>query len=176
MCVACHVADWTDVADYDPLNVQVPDWAPPGMVPPVYTDFTYDNLGVPKNPENPFYGLPPALNPDGKDFVDYGLGPIVGDEDENGKVKVMTLRNIGITGPYMHNGYFNTLEGVVHFYNTRDVKDPCPGPYTEAEALAADCWPAPEVPVNVNEDELGDLGLTPEEEAAIVEFMKTLTD
>lgn len=34
----------------------------------------------------------------------------------------------------------------------------------------------PEVPITVNQDELGDLGLTAEEEAAIVAFMKTLSD
>ena len=50
------------------------------------------------------------------------------------------------------------------------------GLYTEAEALAANCWPAPEVAENVNTDELGDLGLTDEEEAAIVAFLKTLSD
>lgn len=38
------------------------------------------------------------------------------------------------------------------------------------------CWPAPEVGVNVNRDELGDLGLTAAEEAAIVAFMETLSD
>jgi hypothetical protein len=39
-----------------------------------------------------------------------------------------------------------------------------------------DCWPAPEIPENVNTEELGDLDLTAEEEAALVAFMKTLTD
>ena len=43
-------------------------------------------------------------------------------------------------------------------------------------ALAADCWPAPEVADKVNDAELGDLGLTPEEEAAIVAFLKALSD
>ena len=81
-----------------------------------------------------------------------------------------------ITKAYMHNGFFKSLKSVVHFYNTRDVKDECPGLYTEAEALAEDCWPAPEVAENVNTDELGDLGLTDEEEAAIVAFLKTLSD
>jgi hypothetical protein len=56
------------------------------------------------------------------------------------------------------------------------VKDVCPGDYTEAEALAVNCWPAPEVAENVNSDELGDLGLTADEEAAIVAFLKTLSD
>jgi len=149
----------------------------------LFTDFTFDNLGVPKNPENPFYLEDPS-------FVDPGLGGFLKnrgyDEDvyeaEWGKMKVPTLRNVDLrpsddfVKAYSHNGYFKTLEGIVHFYNTRDVKDTCPGDYTEAEALAADCWPAPEVADNVNTDELGDLGLTPEEEAAIVAFLTTLSD
>jgi cytochrome c peroxidase len=149
----------------------------------LFTDFTFDNLGVPQNPENPAL----VANPD---FVDPGLGGFLMnagyDEDvyeaEWGKQKVPTLRNVDLrpdaafVKAYAHNGYFKTLEGIVHFYNTRDVKDVCPGAYTEAEALAADCWPPPEVAENVNSDELGDLGLTPEEEAAIVAFLKTLSD
>lgn len=51
-----------------------------------------------------------------------------------------------------------------------------PGDHTEAQALAADCWPVPAVAETVNVDELGDLGLTPDEEADIVVFMKTLSD
>jgi cytochrome c peroxidase len=101
---------------------------------------------------------------------------------EWGKHKVPTLRNVDLrpdeyfVKAYGHNGYFKSLEGIVHFYNTRDVKPECPGAYTEAEALAAGCWPPPEVAENVNTDELGDLGLTTEEEAAIVAFLKTLSD
>jgi len=128
--------------------------------PPLFTDFTYDNLGVPKNPENPFYELPPKFNPDGEDFVDYGLGGILGLPEEMGKFKVMTLRNIAITPPYMHNGVFNTLHEVVDFYNTRDLGG----------------WPPPEVPENVNQEELGDLGLTEAEVDTIVAFLETLTD
>jgi cytochrome c peroxidase len=149
----------------------------------LFTDFTFDNLGIPKNPENPVYNVDP-------DFVDPGLGGFLKKagyepevyEPELGKHKVPTLRNVDLrpdedsVKAYGHNGYFKTLEGIVHFYNTRDVKPVCPGLYTEAQALAADCWPAPEVAENVNTDELGDLGLTPEEEAAIVAFLKTLSD
>jgi cytochrome c peroxidase len=150
---------------------------------PFFTDFTFDNLGVPKNPENPVYDDIP-------EFIDYGLGGFLKNagypeevyEIEMGKHKVPTMRNVDLrpdsdfVKAYAHNGYFKTLEGIVHFYNTRDVKPVCPGDYTEAEALAADCWPPPEVPENVNTDELGDLGLTPDEEAAIVAFMKALSD
>jgi cytochrome c peroxidase len=163
-CVACHVVEWTP----DPGNVWVPQWATDladGRVPPLFTDFTYDNLGVPKNPDNPFYYLPRAFNPDGTDFMDLGLGPQVPDlsgEDENGKFKVMTLRNIGVSAPYAHNGFFTTLKDITHFYNTRDD-------VTEG-------WPPPEYGNTVNVDELGNLGLTPEQEDLLVEFMLTLTD
>jgi len=128
--------------------------------PPLLTDFTYDNLGVSKNPENPFYYLPEELNPDGINFVDLGLGGVLEKASEIGKFKVPSLRNIAKTGPYLHNGIFKNLRQVVVFYNTRDV-----GP-----------WPAPEVGVNVNRDELGDLGLTEQETDDIVAFLHTLTD
>jgi cytochrome c peroxidase len=148
----------------------------------LFTDFTFDNLGVPQNPENPA-GVSP-------DFVDLGLGGFLEKagypEDvylaEWGKHKVPTLRNVDLrpaeddVKAYAHNGYFKSLEGIVHFYNTRDVKPECPGLYTEAQALAAGCWPAPEVAANVNRDELGDLGLNAEEEAAIVAFLRALSD
>ncbi|MFO7661662.1 MAG: cytochrome c peroxidase [Chloroflexota bacterium] len=149
----------------------------------LFTDFTFDNLGVPKNPENPVYDVNP-------NFVDPGLGGFLKSmsyapaiyEAEWGKHKVPTLRNVDLRPnsddikAFGHNGFFKSLEGIVHFYNTRDVKPVCPGDYTEEQALAADCWPAPEVPMNVNTDELGDLGLSPAEEQAIVAFLKTLND
>jgi cytochrome c peroxidase len=161
-CMRCHVSNGQD---------------------PLFTDYTYDNLGVPRNPENPATVADP-------NYVDPGLGGYLASAGypetvvtaELGKMKVPTLRNVDLrpypefVKAYSHNGYFKSLEGIVHFYNTRDVLDTCPGDYTEAEALAADCWPAPEEPANVNTAELGDLGLTPDEEAAIVAFLKTLSD
>ncbi|MGR8999106.1 MAG: cytochrome-c peroxidase [Gammaproteobacteria bacterium] len=153
---------------------------------PLFTDYTFDNLGIPKNPENPVYSYNPT-------FIDQGLEGFLatrpdyaGFAEENyGKQKVPTLRNVdkwdstllGVKEKaYGHNGYFKSLKGTVHFYNTRDVLDTCPGDYTESEALAANCWPVPEVATNVNTTELGNLGLTAEEEDAIVAFLKTLTD
>lgn len=145
--------------------------------PPLLTDFTYDNLGVPKNPDNPFYALPSELNPQGAAFIDKGLGAIVKSKAEDGKFKVSTLRNIAVTGPYTHNGYFKTLRGIVDFYNTRDVKPACPDPLTpEAEALRLGCWPVPEVRENVNRSELGALGLSEQEVDDLVAFLRTLTD
>jgi cytochrome c peroxidase len=144
--------------------------------PPLFTDFTYDNLGVPKNPNNPFYKQDKKFNPDGNEWVDKGLGAFLkGTEkykkyaaENMGKHKVPTLRNVDLRPSkdfvkvFMHNGIFKTLKDVVHFYNTRDK----PGAK----------WPEPEIKANVNTEELGDLGLTTIEEDAIVTFMKTLSD
>lgn len=171
-CAECHTLD------------EGPDGAP------LFTDFTFDNLGIPRNPENPWYRMPALLNPDGARWTDPGLGGWLATRPEHralapanaGKHKVPTLRNVdrrpypGFVRAYGHNGYFKTLEGIVHFYNTRDVKPVCPGAYIEAQALAADCWPAPEVGANVNSAELGDLQLTVAEERAIVAFLRTLSD
>ena len=148
---------------------------------PLFTDFTYDNLGVPKNPENPVYLTNPG-------FIDKGLGGFLATRSDyaqyaaqnEGKVKVPTLRNVdkrpstGFVKAYGHNGYFKSLEEIVHFYNTRDVLPRCE--IIGSPEPGVNCWPAPEVPVNVNTAELGNLGLSPEEEAAIVAFLKTLSD
>jgi cytochrome c peroxidase len=145
--------------------------------PPLFTDFSYDNLGVPQNPNNPFYQLPSRLNPEGRKFVDKGLGGVVHEAAENGKFKVPTLRNIAKTEPYMHNGYFKTLEGITDFYSNRDIKPVCKKAWvTEADALKQGCWPKPEVTQNVNINELGELNLNTEEIKALVAFLKTLTD
>ncbi|HEX5745144.1 MAG TPA: cytochrome c peroxidase [Archangium sp.] len=155
--------------------------------PPLFTDFTYDNLGTPRNLLNPWYWQD-EFNPLGPFWVDYGLGAFLQRREEwrpfarenLGKVKVPTLRNVdkrphpGFIKAYGHNGYFKSLESLVHFYNTRDVLPVClpEFPGTPGE----DCWPPPEVGLNVNTKELGDLGLSPQEEAAIVAFLRTLSD
>jgi cytochrome c peroxidase len=170
----------------------------PNGEPPLFTDFTYDNLGIPRNPDNPFYEMDTVylgdgtpINPEGKDWVDPGLGGFLETRpewedhaDENmGKHKVPTLRNVALQPgkvfpkAYGHNGYFKSLEGIVHFYNTRDISGTCQDNFTaEKDALKMGCWPNPEIPENVNTDELGNLSLTSEEEKAIVTFLKTLSD
>jgi cytochrome c peroxidase len=173
-CAECHVLD-----------------KGPKGEPPLFTDFTFDNLGVPRNPENPWYAMPASFNPDGPKWLDRGLGEFLASRadhrkfagDNDGKQKVPTLRNVdqrpdpAFIKAYMHNGYFKTLKGVVHFYNTRDTKPACRDPLTrEADAMAQGCWPEAQIKANVNKDELGDLGLTDAEENAIVKFMQTLSD
>jgi cytochrome c peroxidase len=171
-------------------NCHILDPGPNGQ-PPLLTDFTFDNLGVPRNPDNPWYQMPPEFNLDGMDWIDKGLGGFLATRldyqqfapENYGKQKVPTLRNVDkrpspvFVKAYAHNGYFKTLKQIVHFYSTRDVKPTCPDPFTTVEdALAQDCWPAPEVPVNVNTKELGKLNLTDAQEDAIVAFMRTLSD
>ncbi|MCP3982000.1 MAG: cytochrome C, partial [bacterium] len=168
-CAACHISDGDR---------------------PLFTDFTYDNLGVPKNRMNPFYSMA-TLNPMGKDWLDEGLGGFLkgmGEPEsiygpEMGKVKVPTLRNVDLRPEYLiqgrrvkgfgHNGYFKSLKQIVHFYNTRDALSACDHD-TPGEGVT--CWPPPEIPDNVNTDELGDLGLTELEEDAIVAFLTALSD
>ncbi len=144
--------------------------------PPVFTDYTYDNIGVPRNPENPFYKMDKAFNPAGEAWVDEGLGGHLKTvaslkkyaSDGIGKHKVPTLRNVDLRPSpefvkcYTHNGYFKSLKDLVHFYNTRD--------------RAGAKWPAPEVSANLNKSEMGNLALTEDEENAVVAFLKTLSD
>lgn len=173
-------------------NCHILDPGPNGE-PPLLTDFTFDNLGVPRNPDNPFYHEL-DFNPLGFSWIDLGLGGFLASRvdyqhfaaENNGKMKVPTLRNVAKwdgAAPglqlkaYSHNGYFKTLKQIVHFYSTRDAKPTCLDSFTRVEdALAQDCWPAAEVPVNVNTRELGNLHLTDAQEDAIVAFLKTLSD
>ena len=123
----------------------------------MFSNFEYENIGVPRNPNNPFYSLPASLNPDGFAFVDLGLGPIVSDAGENGKFRVPTLRNIAETGPYMHNGVFNTLAEVIDFYNNRNPDDA-------------------EVTQNVTNNDVGNLGLNLQQRQDLEAFLRTLSD
>lgn len=142
-CANCHISE--------------PD---PEIGYALFTDFTYDNIGIPKNPDNPYYSIPNKFNPLGQQAIDYGLGGFLNDPNNYGRFKVPSLRNAAITAPYFHNGYFKTLEDVVHFYNARDIEH----------------YPPAEIPSTVNHEELGNLKLTTQEEADIVAFIKTLTD
>ncbi|BBA70034.1 cytochrome-c peroxidase [Geobacter sulfurreducens] len=152
---------------------------------PLFTDYTYDNLGVPRNSENPFYES--AFNPLGINWIDQGLGGFLASRIDYsrfatanlGKHKVPTLRNVDKkTSPdfvkaFGHNGYFKSLKEIVHFYNTRDVLPTC-APGSPGEKVT--CWPEPELALTMNTTELGNLKLSDAEEDALVAFMKTLTD
>lgn len=139
----------------------------------LFTDYTYDNIGVPPNMLNPERIKNPA-------FRDLGLGSFLSDPSFDGAQKVPTLRNLDKRGTpggakgFMHNGVLKSLAMVVRFYNTRDVLGDCAT--TPNPRMGENCWPKPEVLENVNVDELGNLGLTQKEEGAVVAYLKTLSD
>ena len=98
-----------------PVVICHPPTSDDPATPPLFTDYSYDNLGVPANPESPFLSLSAEFNPDGEGFVDLGLGGRLAEVAENGKFEVPTLRNISLIAPYMYNGVFNTLQEVLDF-------------------------------------------------------------
>ena len=180
MCVLCHVTN------DDGFGVQ-------------FTDFSYDNLGIPGNPLIADKGVDPGLagfiasvqSNSGDypatlvDVINAGDGELA----NMGKHKVSTLRNIELTPPYGHNGFFPNLTSIVQFYNTREpLACSIIGGVPVTPALLAAgkipgypvpndyCWPAPEELDNVNVDELGDLGLSTTEVDSIVAFLEALTD
>jgi len=108
----------------------------------------------------------PGLNNNGLEFpyVDTGAGAITGRPQDNGRFKVPSLRNIALTAPYMHDGRFATLEEVVEFYATGVVANPNLPPPLLAP-------PAPGQPPTPRR-----LNLTAAQKAALVAFMRTLTD
>ncbi|BHH85492.1 cytochrome-c peroxidase [Desulforhopalus sp. 52FAK] len=122
---------------------------------PVFTNFSYHNIGIPINPileDNP---------------IDLGLGGFLATVEEiddaelqNGKFKVPTLRNVALTAPYGHNGYFATLQDIIRFKNSRDIAQ----------------WDFPEVNENINDKDLGNIGMTSQEIDDLVAFLFTLSD
>ncbi len=169
---------------------------------PLFTNWATANIGVPRNTGNVFYTQTAPdqygfiANPSGQNYVDPGLGGfLAGPSDTNpawhalaqrflGSFQIATLRNIakipfpGFVKDYMHNGYFKNLRDVVHFYNTRDVLPTCPTDVQDGvyPSGAQTCWPAAEVPQNVNHAQTGNLGLSGADEQAIVAFLQTLSD
>lgn len=143
-CASCH--------SIDPVA---------GAKGPLFTNYRYYNIGLPANTED---GVPAG---------DYGLGGFLASKDappelavdaqqEKGKFKVPTLRNVALTPPYGHNGIFATLEEMVRFKNNRQ-----------------DFWytAKPDVDENIYAiGDFGDMGLQEGDIQALVAFLKTLTD
>ena len=97
-------------------------------------------------------------------LVDRGVGAITGRAQDEGLFKTPSLRNIALTAPYMHDGRFATLEDVVEFYNSSVVDNPNLGP-----ALRNPPGQGP--PGSIRR-----LNLTVQQKAALVAFLRTLTD
>lgn len=105
-CLACHAGK---------TNSRNPkDW--------LFTDFTYDALGAPKNKAIPGADKAEAdlglcKQPGLEKIAPAGFDPA----SVCGAFKTPTLRNVAVTGPYLHNGVFSKLRDVVAFYATRDT-------------------------------------------------------
>lgn len=132
-----------------------------------FTNYRYFNIGVPSNQALI------KLNKLAADYVDNGLldNPMVkGDEKQKGKFKVPTLRNIGVTAPYMHNGVFRDLKTVLLF------KDSFNNPNRKINPETGKAWEKAEYAQTINPDVLKAKPLTDEEINALEAFLKTLTD
>jgi cytochrome c peroxidase len=92
----------------------------------------------------------------GKELNDSGRYLITKNKNDIGKFKVPGLRNIAVTGPYMHNGMFKTLQEVIAYYNN----------------------PIAKIPNAINTDTLlhKPLLMSDNEMIDLEEFLKTLTD
>lgn len=121
----------------------------------LFTTYRYENIGVPENDI--------ILNDPDAHFTypDNGLGGFLNDPAEDGKFKIPTLRNVVLTAPYAHNGYFPTLTSIVSFHNSRDIDT---------------TWPDPEVPANLNKTDVGNMGLSDQDVEDIMVFLHSLTD
>lgn len=135
----------------------------------LFTNFEYHNIGTPQN------HVVRAANGSKAGHIDHGLlaNPAVTDKAQDGRFKVPTLRNVAITGPYMHNGVFKDLRTTVLFYNKYNSKNPKRQINPETNAR----WEAPEVPANLSLKELeSGPALDDKRIDALVAFLKTLTD
>ena len=92
----------------------------------------------------------------GKDFNDSGRAAITGKPADLGRFKIGPLRNIALTGPYMHNGMFKTLQEVIEFYD--DTEKVIKNPLNKDSLLAKP------------------LGLTTQEKSDLLAFLLSLTD
>jgi len=161
-CAACHPST-------------KPDNAPAAL----FTDFSYDNLGVPRNAEIPANAV--------ASFYDKGLcGPVRTDlsakTERCGAFKVPSLRNVAQRKRFFHNGKFTTLAQVVNFYITRDTHPEAWYPSDPSQVLVYNDLPTLERGnVNVIEGpynrRLGQApALTPTEVTELIAFLKTLSD
>jgi cytochrome c peroxidase len=141
----------------------------PGDKDEVFSNFTYQNIGVPANTALR------KLNGKGTTFIDHGLLEHTGKDDlaQDGKFRVSTLRNVAITAPYMHNGVFRDLRTVMQFYNKYLTK----GTKAQINPETGQKWGEPEVAANLALEKLqAGRSLDNRSIDALIAFMQMLTD
>jgi cytochrome c peroxidase len=150
-----------------------------GGKPPVFTDYDFANVGVPRNPR-----IPANADPG---FYDLGLcGPertdLADKREYCGFFRAPTLRNVAIRDAFFHNGAFHTLRDTLHFYVERDLNPERFYPRNpDGSVHKADDLP-PGYPDNLDHDPPLDRGgsdvpaLSDAEIDDLVAFLQTLTD
>lgn len=133
-----------------------------------FTNYAFENIGTPRNTA--------ALTAKGlaADTQDLGLGgrDDINDSVQQGKMKVPTLRNVAVTGPYMSNGVFKELRTVLEFYDHMAAQGNHPTNPETGEA-----WADPDVNATVNREVLqATKALTDTKIDALIAFLKLLTD
>ncbi len=160
-CVACHIIE-------------------PGAngAHPLLTDFSFEALGVPRNPEI-------QANADAR-YYDLGLcGPVRTNQSEEkkycGLFKTPTLRNVATRGAFFHNGRFHSLEEALRFYVERDALPQKWYPHPDGNQPFDDL--PPELQDNVDHidppltQHKGDKPVWSDEDIQdVVVFLKTLND
>jgi cytochrome c peroxidase len=133
----------------------------------VFTNHKYHNIGVPVNQA--------VRDKNGVTEIDVGLlaNPEVSDSLQAGKFRVPTLRNVAVTGPYMHNGVFQELETAILFYDKYLVVNQVSAENPET----GEQWGDPEVDETIDLDLLQQgQPITAERARVLVAFLRTLTD
>lgn len=140
-----------------------------GAARETFTNYQFHNIGTPVN------GAARSANGSKPGRIDQGLrdNPAAAGAEYAGKFKVPTLRNVAVTGPYMHNGVFKDLRTVVAFYNKYNSKNP----KHQINPETHEKWAEPEVPGTLSKEELETgSALNAKRIDALVAFLKTLTD
>lgn len=155
-CAKCHQSSERDYAQRE-----------------LFTNHRYENIGSPRNLELL------SQNGFGEDYIDRGLAenPQVresnGHDAVYGRVKVPSLRNVAVTGPYMHNGVFDELSTVMLFYNHFNET----GFAGQLNPETNQPWQQPSHPDGVVLDKLrSGFPLSPMQINALTDFLRMLTD
>ena len=148
--------------------------------PPLFTDFTYDGLGLPRNA-----AIPANADPS---YTDLGLcksgrSGRASQDSACGKFKVPTLRNVATRQVFFHNGHIKNLRDAVAFYVSRDTQPEQWYPRKAGQEIAKFNDLPAKYHLNVNVEEVpyggkrgGKPSLSDEEIDDVVAFLLTLTD
>ncbi|HYG14531.1 MAG TPA: cytochrome c peroxidase [Bacteroidia bacterium] len=113
------------------------------------------------------------------EYTDKGMGEVTAVQQHEGFFKVPSLRNIEITGPYMHDGRFKTLEEVIEHYNSGIQNHPNLDWSLRNQTLQMHNMALPpnlQRPIIGGPNDPFKLSLTETDKKALVAFLKTLTD